>query len=431
MKKDIVIIGSGPAGLGCAYHLEDSDYILLEKEDKPGGLMRSKLIDGFTFDLAGHIFFTKIPYIKAFLEELLKDNYHIQYRESFIYSKATFTRYPFQANTYGLPIEVVKQCLVGFFEARLKYNDKKPTNFKEWIYHTFGNGIAEHFMIPYNNKVWAYPLEQIACDWLLERVPNPTMEEVVDGALRRHAKNLGPNSWFGYPLRGGCEALVKAMMTKIKQFKVKAEVTAIDLKNKTVRINDSDEIGYDRLISTVPLPELVNMAQGTPEEVRQAARGLETTSVICANIGVKEPHCTEKHWVYYPEPEFLTQRIFVQGNASPYCCPPGCFSFTNEITYSKRKPIDRKSIIERSIQDLIRCGFIQTPSQVIVTDIVDIPWGYVIYTHDRAERVKACRTFFTKYDIHLLGRYAEWEYYNMDHALMAGKRLADRLEGRE
>ena len=113
----VLVIGAGPTGLSAAYHL-GRESLLLEQAERVGGWCRSVEDQGFTFDMAGHIMFSRDPYVHEMYERLLGDNVHWQDREAWIYSKQVYTRYPFQGALFGLPPEVIKECVVGAIEAR-------------------------------------------------------------------------------------------------------------------------------------------------------------------------------------------------------------------------------------------------------------------------------------------------------------------------
>ncbi|MBU1627671.1 NAD(P)-binding protein [bacterium] len=427
MQEKVIIIGSGPAGIGTAYHL-DREYLLLEAEDSIGGLMRSKNINGFIFDYAGHIFFTSSTYMEDLIRKLLGENFHVQERGSWIYSNNTYTRYPFQSNTYGLPKEIIKDCIIGIVEARLEKASKKPQNFKEYIYKVFGKGISEHFMIPYNEKIWTVPLEEMDCEWFEERVPDISIEDVVSGALLPYQKKMGQNATFGYPLHGGCESIPKAFSKYLKNVYTSSKVTSINLKEKYVKINNSKIEPYSYLVPTMPLPEFFKiLADKIPPHVAGALEKLKYNSVLCQNIGINREKATEKHWIYFHEKQFIFQRVFVQSNASPYVVPPECSSYTAEITYSQRKPVDMGSVFDKTIEGLKEAGLMLPEDEVIVDDLIDIHYGYVIYDHNRKDAMKVIRKYLASFDVYLVGRYAEWEYYNMDTSILAGKKLAERL----
>jgi UDP-galactopyranose mutase len=393
--------------------------VLVEQADQVGGWCRSIEDSGFTFDMAGHIMFSNDPYVHEMYQLLLGDNVHWQDREAWIYSKQVFTRYPFQGALYGLPPDVIKECIVGAIEARfgsltakkpaadrganddytgperrgmfeplMKANGSRkprtytgaerrlsahkgsPKNFEEFIYKVWGRGIAKHFAIPYNQKLWAVPLDEMETSWLGGRVPLPNLEEMIDGALSPAPKPMGPNARFGYRVMG----------------------------------------------------------KEAPADVRRAAAGLRHVSVRCVNIGVGRENLTEKHWIYYPE-NTVFHRIFVQGNASPQCNPPGGFGLTCEITYSDAKPLpcDGDELIQRCIRDCHQVGFFTKDDPILVANQVDMPVAYVVYDHDRAKNVSTIREWLSAQDIVLAGRYAEWEYYNSDHAFIAGKKAAEQV----
>ena len=461
-----VVLGAGPTGLAAAYHLGEGS-LLLEKGGTVGGWCRSIVDNGFTFDYAGHIMFSNDAYVLALYEKLLGANVHWQNREAWIYSKEVYTRYPFQGALYGLPPDVLKECLIGAIEARFGPVVKElpgapisapststatiasrgrgavagviakgaapaaPKNFEEFIYKVWGAGVAKHFAIPYNKKLWGVPLDEMETSWLGGRVPLPDLEEMIDGALRPVTKPMGPNARFGYPLRGGFQALMDGFLPLLAgDVQMHAEVVAVSPSRRLVTLGDGRRYRYDTLISTLTLPKLVEaMGDEAPASVRAAARGLRHVSVRCVNLGVGRAALTDKHWIYYPE-DTLFHRIFVQGNASPHCNAPGGFGLTCEITYSEYKPLpcDGQDLIDRCIADCIKVGIFTDEDPILAAKQVDMPYAYVVCDHKRAAHVETIRNWVANANILLAGRYSEWEYYNSDHAFVAGKKAAGLAE---
>lgn len=454
-----IVIGSGPTGLSAAYHLS-ADTLVLERNATIGGWCRSVKDKGFTFDYAGHIMFSNDPYVLKMYEVLLGDNVHWQNREAWVYSKNVYTRYPFQGALYGLPPKVITECVMGAIEARYgaAAEDEAPLeaaddccadgtldacntdksvkgevkNFEQFIHKVWGKGIAKHFAIPYNRKIWTVPLSEMETSWLGGRVPLPNLEEIIQGALEPVGKPMGPNARFGYPLKGGFQALMDGFLPHIKgKIETNADVVQVLPREHIVALADGRRFRYDKLVSTMPLPELIRViGDQAPPEVRAAAKGLRHVSIRCVNIGIDRPNATDKHWIYYPE-DTIFHRIFVQGNASPQCNPPGGFGFTCEISYSPYKPLpaDGEELIRRAIEDCRKVGMIQEGDTILCANQVDMPIAYVLYDHQRAKNVETCKTWLKQFDITLAGRYSEWEYYNSDHALLAGKKAAEAIGG--
>jgi len=463
-----IVIGAGPTGLSAAYHL-DEDCLVVEKNATVGGWCRSISDQGFTFDYAGHIMFSNDPWVLDMYRLLLGDNIHWQDREAWIYSKGVHTRYPFQGALYGLPPKVLKECLIGAIEARfgsigaaarsrentiesqccgednsanemtisgdtsLPDTSAKtgPRNFEEFINRVWGRGVARHFALPYNRKLWTVPLDQIETSWLEGRVPLPDLEQMIEGALEPVARPMGPNARFGYPLRGGFQALMNGFLPHLRgRIECDAQVLRIDPAQRIVLLSDGRRFRYQQLISCMPLPELFKvLGDAAPTDMQGAAAALRHVSVRCVNLGVAREALTEKHWIYYPE-ETVFHRIFVQGNASPECNPPGGFGLTCEISYSADKPLpcEGTALIERCVADCIKVGMMRADDRLLTSSQTDLPYAYVIYDHARAALVARLRAWLSRLGIVLAGRYAEWEYYNSDHAFVAGKRAAEEIK---
>ena len=473
--KKCIIVGAGPTGLSAAYHLNE-ETLLLDKNPTVGGWCRSIEDKGFIFDHAGHIMFSNDVYVQQLYKILLGNNVHWQNREAWVYSKGVHTRYPFQGALYGLPPTVIKECIVGAIEARygtskqseskslpadctkdratselsdccadgavpvtgktLRHEEQVPPqnkseNFEEFIYRMWGTGIAKHFAIPYNKKLWTVSLTEMETSWLGGRVPLPDLEEIIDGALQPVGKPMGPNARFGYPLRGGFQAMMSGFIPHIKgSIELNADVTRILPDEHLIMLGDGRCFRYENLISTMPLPELIQvMNDEAPQQIKDATAALRRVSVRCVNLGIGRENITNKHWVYYPE-DTIFHRIFLQGNASPGCNPPGGFGLTCEISYSPAKPLpcDGQELIDRCVEDCIKVGMLKRNDKIVTANLVDMPYAYVVYDHARARSVETIKSWLLQRDIILSGRYSEWEYYNSDHAFLAGKKAAFLVE---
>jgi UDP-galactopyranose mutase len=261
-------------------------------------------------------------------------------------------------------------------------------------------------------------------------VPLPNLEEMIEGALSPVPKPMGPNARFGYPLRGGFQSLMDGFLPHLEgEVRLGTTVEAISPAAQTVTLDDGTTERYSHLVSTMPLPRLVALCGvEAPDEIRAAAAQLRHVSVRCVNIGVGRPNLTEKHWIYYPE-DTVFHRIFVQGNASPHCNPPGGFGLTCEITYSPSKPLpcDGDALIRRCIDDCIKVGMFTADDPIWAANQVDMPVAYVVYDHARSANVELIRAWMAERNIVLAGRYSEWEYYNSDHAFIAGRKAAEQV----
>ncbi|MBU4310792.1 FAD-dependent oxidoreductase [bacterium] len=435
MKKsnEIIILGAGLGGLTCAYYL-NKNYSIFEKESRAGGLCRSEKIDGFTFDYTGHLLHLKRNENKKLIKELLRKNLFLQKRKAWIYSKGIYTKYPFQANIYGLPEEVIEECINGLKEARKHSrlrtpNSKLRTNFKDWIYRNFGRGYAKHFMIPYNEKLWTVPLEEISTEWTRRFIPIPTLKEALAGARGRQEKDFGYNIRFYYPLTGGIGELSKSFLPFVRRINLNSEATRISLKDKKIRFNNGKEKKYQRLVSTIPLPELIKIIDRIPEKINKASKRLRYVSVFNLNLGIRREKISDKHWIYFPEKEFTFYRVGFNSNFSSYLAPRGTSSIYTEVSYSKDKPLDRKGITRRVIKDLIKAGIITSRDKILAKLVLDIRYAYPLYDHNHRESVATIQRFLRANDIYSMGRFGSWEYFSMEDVIEQGRETAQQLNG--
>ena len=164
MSKRIVIIGAGPAGLGAAWALHKAgydDWCLYERTSEIGGLARSWTDEhGFTWDTACHVFYTKEPVFQAFLDEMMGDELVQHRRKAVVQIGEDFVPYPLQQNLKDLPRDMTVECLRGLAVAGLY--DPRPAfthdSFEDYLLQSFGEGLYDAFLGPYNKKLWRMAL---------------------------------------------------------------------------------------------------------------------------------------------------------------------------------------------------------------------------------------------------------------------------------
>ncbi|OGS04182.1 MAG: hypothetical protein A3G41_07425 [Elusimicrobia bacterium RIFCSPLOWO2_12_FULL_59_9] len=438
LNTDVLIIGAGLAGMSCAHHLQKEDpalrCLVLEKSRAVGGLAGSFIQDGFTFDYTGHLLHLHDPYGKDFILRLLRGNHIRHERSAWIYSQNTYTRYPFQANTFGLPRRVIDDCVVGFLKTlnkRPPAQNAGPANFKDWSLQTFGEGISRHFMFPYNQKLWRMPLERLTTEWLGRFVPKPKVEEVLYGALTDQKKFFGYNASFLYPRRGGAQALPDALAARTSGIRLGAPVTRIDFRQKIIEAGGLGQIRYNRLVNTMPLVHLIDAMAGVPGGVRAARRKLLYNTVYCFNIGFNRPRMSDKHWIYFPEKRFPFYRAGFCSNFSENAAPNGTSSLYIEISRSPGARLDFNKTETQILKGLRECGLTRRSDQIVTKKWTPIPCAYVVYDRDRTPSVQEIFAFLGENRVESIGRYGAWKYSFMEEAIMDGKRCAERLLGRK
>jgi protoporphyrinogen oxidase len=423
----IPILGAGLAGLSAAYHM-NGEHIILEKDREVGGLCKSTNIGGYVFDYAPHILFTRDGYVKALFEDLLKGNLYRHTRRAYIYLKDAYVRYPFEVNLSTLPEDIIQECIDGV----MNRGTTEPTNFEEWIYNTFGEGIARHYMIPYNRKIWKYDLSKMNIDWIRGRVPSPSVKEMRKGAVGALERDFGPNVEFMYPRHRGIGALAnqlsRGLNVSLSSEVIEVRPSGTEVRVKYRREGEIRETASEKILSSIPLPDLVGILHDPPEEVEKAAGSLVYNSLVCVNIGVKRPNIIDKHWLYFPEEKFVFNRVSFPMNFSEHTTPGGRSSILVEVTH-REASMDPERLRDRVVEDLEETGIITARDKIEVCDTSTFKYAYVIYDLDHGKNVGIIHDYLESSNIIPIGRFGEWEYFNMDKAILSGKDAASRVGG--
>jgi protoporphyrinogen oxidase len=440
-QKKIVIIGAGPTGLGAGYRLKELGYENFQIYDRNpyiGGLASSFTDSaGFTWDIGGHVMFSHYKYYDDCFDKLMGSDYQLNNRECWVRMFDRWVPYPFQNNIRYLPKEVTYECLTGLVEAQTKRDYKAAKNFDEFIDAVFGDGIAKHFMKPYNFKVWAHPPKMMNKEWIGERVAvldvNRAIKNVVLGS---DDFGWGPNNQFKFPLFGGTGEFYRRFEKPLRgHVNLNKHVDFINMTKKEIKFKDGEVVKYDVLISAMPLDKLCNdVINGEmPREIKKAAAGLRHSGGYMVGIGIKQPCPSTKSWMYFPEENCPFYRVTYLSNYSPYMTPDAKthYSLLCETSYSEFKPVDGKGIVEETIQGLINCGMLKEEDRkdVVSTWVYHADYSYPTPSVERDGILSQVIPYLEQHDIYSRGRFGMWKYEvsNTDHTLMQGVELANRL----
>lgn len=427
METEVLIIGAGLAGLSAGYHLSKRDSVIVEAERQIGGLCKSFNVDGFTFDCTGHLIHFRTETGRQLIQKMLGDKIEQHQRKAAIFLQDRFTDYPFQANTYGLPPEVIKECLLGFIETLTHKNNKPIDNFHDWIYDTFGGGIARNFMIPYNRKLWQHDLHDIALEWVTWSIPKPNLEDVINGALGLKNKEFGYNPVFYYPAEGGISLLPKSIPVS-GEILLNNPVRKVDLRRKTAHLADGRRIRYRYLLSTMPLHALLSILEDAPGFVSSAREKLQFISVLNLNLGIERENVLPYHWVYFPEEDKPFYRVGSPSNFSRTVAPSGTSLLFMEVSLRARETHNIEEITQHAIAALRRTKILRESDKFVMIHPILLPCAYVIYNHARLETVSRLQEFLNSKDVYSFGRYGSWIYSSMEDAILEGKQAAERIQ---
>jgi protoporphyrinogen oxidase len=430
----MVILGAGLAGLSAAYQAQKAGKaaLLFEAQSRPGGLVRSERVNGFTFDYTGHLLHMREGRTQALVnDELgLKALFAPVQRDSWVYAQGRFTRAPYQANLHGQPLSVVRECLEGALQAHgalpapAKAAAKRALargfhSFEDFNLAAFGPGIYRHFMEPYNLKLWGVHPSRMSTEFMGRFVPKPGLRQIFEGALFDVGKPLGYNANFIYPKAGGIEVLARGLASKVEAH-CGLEAMAIDPKRREVSLSDGQVVGYSRLVSTLQLPDLVARTKGAPGSVRAAAKRLRAASVLNVNFGVAGRNITAMQWAYVPETSLPFYRVGFYHNFSAALAPRGGSSVYAELSYSDERPIDKRTAPAQVKAGLMRMGLLRKDDKIAAQWVADIRNAYVTYDAHRTRSVGLIQDWLKGLGIRSVGRWGNWEYAAMEDAIWQG-----------
>lgn len=423
----IGILGGGLTGLSLGYFLRH-DFNILEKDKGCGGLCRSIREEGFTFDCAGgHILFSRNRQILEEMVKLLGKNCLRKRRNNKIYYKDRFIKYPFENGLSGLPLKENIECLIGYFLNK----SGKPNNFKEWLYYTFGRGITEKYLIPYNEKIWKINSETLDLRWVDGRVPKPGATDIIKSSMGIATEGYRHQLYFYYPAYGGIQTLIESLKNRFPD-KVETDFTVklVTRKNgKWVITDGSKAKEYDVLVSTIPLFELVSLLENVPDNVTKALNKLKYLSLITVMLGFERAELPDFLSIYFPDVDIPCHRICFPKQFSENSAPSSKSSLMAEITIRQDAPLwkeKNEDIVNKVTIPLCKKGILKNHS-IIFKKIIRTKYAYVLYDSDYYENLKTVKDYVNDIGIYLCGRFAEFEYLNMDACFERASKLAEKL----
>ncbi len=407
-----LIIGAGISGLSFAFHKRNEDYLIIEKDSVYGGLARSFYKDGFVWDVAGHFFHFHSDETKTHYDVLMKGkNIRTVEKCAKVYYAGQFMDAPFQYNIHQLPPKEFIECLTDLYFA-----DRPDGNlpFDEFVRRTYGNGIAEKFLIPYNEKLYAChmnDLERNSMGGFLPKLDFPMLMNFYRGLRGRTY-----NDTFSYPVNG-CVEIINSLVANLDKDRIHLNeiVQRIDASNKRV-FSTNGEYQYEYLINTCALNSFARMVGDT------GATCLNYNQVLVLNLGFDKPSIDKKvSWVYFPGTEFFYRIGFYNNIAGTER-----LSLYIEIGYKANEVIDIEQALQRTLADLKRIGVIDNHNLIAYEPYIINP-GYAHITTVGKEYTSHFISAMFENNIYMVGRYARWEYSAMDDSMEQAKQLAARI----
>ncbi len=417
-----LIVGAGISGLATAAFLQDKDALVLEADREIGGYCKTVKQDGFTWDYSGHFFHFKHPDIEAWLRERMpgQDISTIE-KKSFIAYGGKLVDFPFQKNIHQLPQAEFIECLYDLYFAR-SADVRTPgapalpeSNFKEMLYARFGRGIAERFLIPYNEKLYACDLATLDKDAMGRFFPHADLPDIIRNM--RVADNATYNATFTYP-QGGAIEYVKALASAVSadDIVLGERLVSVDLRRKVAH-TDRREIRFERLVSSAPFPALARMAGLAHDE-----RAFTWNKVLVFNLGFDRKAANGRHWVYFPDKATSFYRIGYYDNIFD----ADRLSLYVELGFPRDAvlgPGEIEALRRRVLADLAREGVTDGHALVSHHSVVMDP-AYVHITRASLKEFERLSRILRANGVYSIGRYGGWTYCSIEDNIVEARALA-------
>jgi protoporphyrinogen oxidase len=417
------------AGLGAATALAANGVraTCYDKNANPGGHTASWMSDsGFLFDEGPHLSFTRNQRI----QDLLAANVDGQYEQVAArinnYWNGYWMPHPAQCNLYGLPHELITQILCDFVETQ-QLPERSIRHYGDWLEAAYGDTFARTFPMVYGLKYHTTPAENMTTDWLGPRMYRPSLAEVLRGALSPTPRtDMHYVTSFRYPTRGGFAAYLKPFFTRA-DLRLCHRLVSLDARSRTLRFDNGSVAPYHTLISSMPLPALIDCILDVPGDVRDAARRLAFTSMVLINLGVDRADLSDAHITYVYDPEIVFPRVSFPHMLSSHNAPPGTGSIQVEVYSSdKYRPAhcSPEALIAPVVDGLHRIGTLRDSDRILFSEARVVRYANVIFDHERVDALSTVHGFLDDIGVHYCGRYGDWDHSWTDEAFESGERAA-------
>lgn len=419
--NEVLVLGAGIAGISACYHARQAGLAAscFEAKASAGGLVANFEIDGFRFDNAVHLSFSKDDYVNSLF---LKTPYITHTPSPYCYDDGYWLKHPVQNNLYPLPVADKIACIESF----VARPDGVATDYQQWLLQQYGVEIASRYPLRYTTKYWGLAASRLSVSWIGDRMRRAALTEILQGAFEPRQDQHYYASQMRYPKQGGYFAFIKDIAESIP-IQTNKTATKIDVKNRAVHFSDGTVEHYQQLINTLPLPALCRLLVDCPEEVHQAGEALLWTRVDLISVGLSGVEVPKHLWFYIYDEEQYAARAYSPSLKSPNNAPDGCSSLQFEVYSLSTSPApDPQMLIANVKQSLIDMK-IATAEQVLFCHHKQLPFGNVVFDLGMEDRRDKILQYLQEQSILTAGRFGCWDYYWSDQSFLSGMKAAQQL----
>lgn len=433
---EFVILGAGLCGLAAASKL-GARAAVLEREETPGGVVRTERLAGHWIDRVIHMLYFDRPEKMAQISGLFGDVLASSPPVAWIETAAGAIRYPMQHNLHDLPADLMVACLYDLAAAHFHHSDDPAKDYRDFLMRQFGKTLCELFFFPYNEKLWGRPLDKLAPTSFQWNIARPVFKDTLAAAIARQPAGRAYNDGGFYPRPPpdapvrGAEFMARMLAEHVIDLRLQHRVEAVDLRARTIHV--ATPWGPRRIVyrfaclSTLPLPSLLDLVCNLPPEVAQARAALKHNRVVSIAFALRGPRPERLGcWRYYPDPSLVFTRAVFMHEFDPLMSPPDGWSILVEIPQPAEDPVpDLEGLMEQAWRDLHRTTLPLAGCELVARSTWIIDPAYVVFTPETEGAVRTAKAFLIEHGVDVLGRYGQWEYSSMVKVMTDGFAYAE------
>ncbi len=441
VARDFVVLGAGLTGLSAASALGPR-CVVLEKDHRPGGLVKTECFDGYWFDRVIHLLYFREPETESRIRALLGDHLAPLVPEAWVEVGPGVARFPLQTHLGHLNAAAVVDCLSDFARVAFAPESASPRNFQNFLLSSFGRALCDLFFPPYNRKMWKRPLDTLAPSGFQWNIARPDFDQVLRGAIEPDGafESYNDNGWYPRPPENsavrGMEYLARALAQRVHDLRLGHKVVSVNGEARLILVQSQErqqQFEYRfACMTSLPLPQMIQYSVQAPDTLKQEMKHLVRNRVWTVALSIQGPRPEGTgHWRYYADESIVFNRLIFMHTFDPLSAPGRGWGVMAEITEPAESPCPDADTLRRVVlRDMARVDIMPPGCEVVDVHVLLVDPAYVVFTLENQAIMEAARCFLKSFDIVPLGRYGRWEYSSMAQVMRDGFQWTHEVESR-
>tara|TARA_B100001057_G_scaffold414375_1_gene431438 strand:- start:1059 stop:2318 length:1260 start_codon:yes stop_codon:yes gene_type:complete len=417
MSKNNILLGSGLSALGFLEKNKLQTFIVYDKNNYVGGHAYSHIIDGYYFDEGAHISHSRNKFFLDYLgtEKLNKANTFKSNICNFKNNKKI--GYPIQFYLSDLDITDKIKILKDAFTI----SQNKINNYNDWLLDNFGKHLTDNYYMPYTKKYWRCKPSEMSSNWVSGRLPKRDIFKTISSIFFNSYKNKMAYDTFRYPKDEGFFNFFKDKYSKF-DVNLNSKITKIDLNRKSIIINNQKEVFFNKLISSIPLVDYLDLIPDLKIQIKNDISQLKYTKLYSYNFKIKKKEKIDFHWCYFYDEKIDVSRMSILNNFNQNDNIDEYYLIQMEVFRRNDEKVDTLGM-DQNVKDHLLDFFKIKENQIFFEKKIVIEKAYPIPLINTEKIRLKIIDYLKENDIYQIGLYGKWKYMWSDQSFLDGFNL--------